>query len=410
MKKIFYPEWINSIPSNDGVLEETQKLAREELKQNGIPKKSSEEWRLTNSALVKEFFNLPLNSNNTKLKLNRIDNLRRSLVKLKFDNDSIFEANLCNGIEKLSEEEIKLYLSENSIRRKDFYDFNKSINEASNNRLIGFKINSKEIKSLEIDIKAEVSELVPTRVIIIVEEGLKIDILEIIEGSRAASHSHLIEIYIKDFSTVNHAIVSIGKDSAKLMASILVNQEKQSNYSLTCIQKGWAFSRLEQKIIQLNGNAKTNIQGLQIANNQQELATHSRVKFNGPNGYLKQIQKSILDDESHSIFNGMIEVPKIAQRTEASQLSKNLLLSSKAKVDTSPQLKIIADDVKCNHGATISQLSNEELFYLQSRGINIKKANQLLINAFCNEILDNLSIQESAWSLLPKALENIKSQ
>ncbi len=410
MKKIFYPEWINSIPSNDGVLEETQKLAREELKQNGIPKKSSEEWRLTNSAFIKEFFNLPLNSNNTKLKLNRIDNLRRSLVKLEFNNDSIFEANLCNGIEKLSEEEIKLCLSENSIRRKDFYDFNKTINEASNNRLIGFKINSKEIKSLEIDIKAEVSELVPTRVIIIVEEGLEVDILEIIEGSRGASHSHLIEIYIKDFSTVNHAIVSIGKDSAKLMASILVNQEKQSNYSLTCIQKGWTFSRLEQKVIQLNGNAKTNIQGLQIANNQQELATHSRVRFNGPNGYLKQIQKSILDDESHSIFNGMIEVPKIAQRTEASQLSKNLLLSSKAKVDTSPQLKIIADDVKCNHGATISQLSNEELFYLQSRGINIKKANQLLINAFCNEILDNLPIQESTWSLLSKALENIKSQ
>ena len=106
----------------------------------------------------------------------------------------------------------------------------------------------------------------------------------------------------------------------------------------------------------------------------------------------------------------MIEVPKIAQKTEASQLSKNLLLSSKAKVDTSPQLKIIADDVKCNHGATISQLSNEELFYLQSRGINTKKAYQLLINAFCNEIGDNLPIDESACSLLPKALENIKSQ
>jgi len=166
------------------------------------------------------------------------------------------------------------------------------------------------------------------------------------------------------------------------------------------------MSRFEKEIVQLYGNAKTTLQGLQIAKQKQELATHSLVKFNGPNGYLEQIQKSILDDESHSIFQGMIEVPKIAQKTEASQLSKNLLLSSKAKVDTSPQLKIIADDVKCNHGATISQLSNEEIFYLQSRGINTKQANELLINAFCNDIIKNIPIEVNQ-SACQTHLENL---
>ena len=90
------------------------------------------------------------------------------------------------------------------------------------------------------------------------------------------------------------------------------------------------------------------------------------MKFNGPNGFLNQINKSLADDKSHAVFEGAIIVPKIAQKTDASQLSRNLLLSKYAKIDTKPQLKIIADDVKCKHGATISQLNEEELFYMRS--------------------------------------------
>ena len=393
MKEICYPTWIDSIPVNSGLFSQTQILAREQLKTNGIPKKSFEAWRLTNSALLTEFIKHPLCSNNQKLKLNNIADSRKSSVKLSFNSEGRFEANIGKGIEKLNEKEINLYLSENSTSRNNNYDFNKTINEASNNQLIGFRVKGKEKKSLEIDIQASLNELIPTRLIIIVEEGSNIDILQIIEGSKSVSHSHIIEIHVGDSATVKHGIVSIGKDSSKLLASIFVKQKKHSSYSLSCIQKGWSMSRFEKEIVQLYGNAKTTLQGLQIAKQKQELATHSLVKFNGPNGYLEQIQKSILDDESHSIFQGMIEVPKIAQKTEASQLSKNLLLSSKAKVDTSPQLKIIADDVKCNHGATISQLSNEEIFYLQSRGINTKQANELLINAFCNDIINNVPIE-----------------
>ena len=393
MKEICYPRWIDSIPVNSGLFSQTQILAREQLKTNGIPKKSFEEWRLTNSALLTEFMKHPLCSNNQTLRLNNIADSRKSSVKLSFNGEGRFEANIGKGIEKLNEKEINLYLSENSTSRNNNYDFNKTINEASNNQLIGFRVKGKEKKSLEIDIQASLNELIPTRLIIIVEEGSNIDILQIIEGSKSVSHSHIIEIHVGDSATVKHGIVSIGKDSSKLLASIVVKQKKHSSYSLSCIQKGWSMSRFEKEIVQLSGNAKTTIQGLQIAKQKQQLATHSLVKFNGPNGYLEQIQKSILDDESHSIFQGMIEVPKIAQKTEASQLSKNLLLSSKAKVDTSPQLKIIADDVKCNHGATISQLSNEEVFYLQSRGINTKQANELLINAFCNDIIKNIPIE-----------------
>ncbi len=406
MTEICYPKWIDSIPVSSGLLRQNQILAREQLKKNGIPKKSCEEWRLTNSELLKEFFKHPLYSKNQKLQLKGIADSRTSSVKLSFNSEGRFEANIGNGIEKLNEKEMNLYLSENSTSRNNNYDFNKTINEASNNQLIGFRVKGNEKKSLEIAIQASLSKLIPTRIILIIEEGSNIDILQIIEGSKSVSHSHIIEIYVGDNAIVKHGIISIGKDSSKLLASIFVKQKKHSVYSLSCIQKGWAMSRFEQEIVQLYGNAKTTLQGLQIAKQKQELATHSLVKFNGPCGYLEQIQKAILDDESHSIFQGMIEVPKIAQKTEASQLSKNLLLSSKAKVDTSPQLKIIADDVKCNHGATISQLSNEEIFYLQSRGINTKQANELLINAFCNDIIKNIPIEVNE-SVCQAHLENL---
>ena len=393
MKQICYPKWIDSTPVKSGLFKQTQIDARQKLKENGIPKKTFEAWRLTNSTLLAEFFSLPLNSNQEKLKLKKISDLKANSVKLIFKDERSFIANLSNDIEELDEKEIKSHLSNNSNSKNNNYDFNKTINEASNHQLIGLRVKGKVKKSLEISIQASLDELIPTRIIIIVEDGSSIDILQIIEGSRSVSLSHIIEIYVGDSATVTHGIISIGKDSSKLLASVSVKQKKRSSYSLSSIQKGWSLSRVEQEIVQLFGNAKTSLQGLQIAKQRQELGTHSIVRFEGPNGYLEQVQKSILDDESHVIFQGMIEVPKIAQKTEASQLSKNLILSTKAKVDTSPQLKIIADDVKCNHGATISQLSTEEIFYLQSRGINTKQANKLLINAFCNEIINSIPIE-----------------
>ena len=144
---------------------------------------------------------------------------------------------------------------------------------------------------------------------------------------------------------------------------------------------------------------------MQISRNKEELATHSYVRFNGPGGKLEQLQKAIALNHSHSIFNGIIEVPKSAQQTSASQLSKNLLLSSKAEVHSKPELRIIADDVCCTHGATISQLEEDELFYLKSRGLTENDASSLIINGYAQEIIKGLPLEPSRWSKLNKFLE-----
>ena len=107
---------------------------------------------------------------------------------------------------------------------------------------------------------------------------------------------------------------------------------------------------------------------------------------------VEQAHKAIVDGKAHSVFNGRMAVAQKAQHTSASQLNRNLLLSDQARVDTKPQLEIVADNVKCAHGATVSQLQSDEIFYLQSRGISASQAQRLLIYAFAMEILDRIPL------------------
>ena len=120
--------------------------------------------------------------------------------------------------------------------------------------------------------------------------------------------------------------------------------------------------------------------------------THSAIALNHPHGTTHQLHKSIVDDKAHAVFNGKVFVPKAAQMTDAAQLNRNLLLSPKARVDTKPQLEITADNVKCSHGATVSQLDEEEVFYLQSRGLDKETSRNLLVDAFAFETIDRIPV------------------
>jgi Fe-S cluster assembly protein SufD len=99
-----------------------------------------------------------------------------------------------------------------------------------------------------------------------------------------------------------------------------------------------------------------------------------------------------VDGQARAVFNGKVFVPKLAQLTDAGQLNRNLLLSPKARVDTKPQLEITADNVKCSHGATVGQIDPDEIFYLQSRGLDQASARQLLVYAFAIEIIDQIPV------------------
>ncbi|GHV34183.1 hypothetical protein FACS1894178_1200 [Bacteroidia bacterium] len=139
-------------------------------------------------------------------------------------------------------------------------------------------------------------------------------------------------------------------------------------------------------------NAETSVKGLYLLDKTQKFKNNVQLNHNVSNCKSKQLFKGILDDSAESEFNGHILVARNAQKTEAYQSNKNLLLSDKAKIKTQPFLEIYADDVKCSHGASTGQLDKEAIFYMRQRGISEKNAVSLLMFAFANEITSDIEI------------------
>jgi Fe-S cluster assembly protein SufD len=135
------------------------------------------------------------------------------------------------------------------------------------------------------------------------------------------------------------------------------------------------------------------LNGLYLGRQQQVVDHHTAIFHNKPNCNSHEFYHGILDDKSQGVFNGKIFVRPEAQKTDAKQTNRNLLLSNDATIDTKPQLEIFADDVRCTHGATIGQLDQESIFYLRARGIGLETARKMLLHAFANEIVHRISIE-----------------
>jgi len=308
--------------------------------------------------------------------------------------------NLPKGLDILTPNEIKKYINQSIDNLKHQNDWALELNNKTNSDVFGIRVKTNNEVSLEIVIPEKINKLKASRFLFIVEESSNLNLLEVITGETCSAHSNISEMIIKENAIVNHGMIAISKGKSSLLAKRSVSQEVNSSYSFSFINQGWNLSRIEPEIVQVKGQADTDLRGLHIAQANQQLSTFSIIKFNGPNGNLNQLQKSMIEDNAHSIFNGIIEVPQVAQRTNAAQLSKNLLLTEKGQVDTKPELRIIADDVKCTHGATISELEEEEIFYLQSRGINSNEATKLIIKGYAKDILNQFPLSIQRWSHL----------
>jgi Fe-S cluster assembly protein SufD len=137
-------------------------------------------------------------------------------------------------------------------------------------------------------------------------------------------------------------------------------------------------------------HCEAHLYGLYFPKGQSHMDNHTVVDNVKPNCFSNELYKGIIDDTATGVFNGKIFVRQQAQKTNAYQSNKNILLSDTASVNTKPQLEIFADDVKCSHGCTVGQLDEEALFYLRSRGVSEKNARSLLLHAFADDILQTI--------------------
>ena len=221
----------------------------------------------------------------------------------------------------------------------------------------------------------------------VIEEYLDLSSLD-----RAYFNNAVTEIWLGDTAKLNHTRIQNQDTTTIHIGKTAVSQSQHSCYTGNSIDLGAKLSRHNWEIFQIGAQTETYLNGLAMVNGEQESDTHSVIALTKPHGITNQLHKCIVDDRAHAIFNGKVFVPQAAQQTNAGQLNRNLLLSSTARIDTKPQLEITADNVKCSHGATVSQLEDDEIFYLQSRGLDVETAKILLINAFAVEIIDRIPV------------------
>ena len=197
--------------------------------------------------------------------------------------------------------------------------------------------------------------------------------LEIINLSKS-SNLEIIKIYDDEINSYNLSLtLSIVKEKANFRSFALI--------------KGSAFTRLEMHTLLEGENSKVDINGIYLSSGNQHHDLTSCVYHNVPNCKSSQIVKGVLGDVSTAVFQGKVRVEKLAQKTEAKQMSRAIMLSDKAISNSKPELEIYADDVICGHGATVGELDEDQIFYLSSRGISQKKAKVILIDAFLNEMI-----------------------
>ncbi len=236
------------------------------------------------------------------------------------------------------------------------------------------------------------SLLVQPRCLVIAESGSAVTLLEEFHGIGPSFTNSVSEVWVQDNAEVTHLRLQQEDSAAVHIGKTAVSQARDSRYRNTAINLGGDISRHHLEIYQTGPQTETELQCLTAIRDKQIADTHSLVALSHPHGTANQLQKNIIDDRAHGVFNGQVYVPQQAQLTNASQLNRNLLLSPKARVDTKPELDIVADNVKCAHGATVSQLAPDEVFYLQSRGINRDQAQRLLIYAFAMEIIEPIPV------------------
>jgi Fe-S cluster assembly protein SufD len=233
------------------------------------------------------------------------------------------------------------------------------------------------------------------RNLIIIGEASQCSIIENYQSADedAQIFSNIVtEISAGKNAVVDHYKFQLENRKSNQVNLTQINQAAGSLCNNVTITTGGALVRNDLNYKLDGKNCESHLYGLYISDETQHIDNHTFVDHAQPNCFSNEFYKGIMSDNSHAVFNGKIIVRPDAQKTNAYQSNRNVLLSDEAHINTKPQLEIFADDVKCSHGATTGQLNEEAIFYLRSRGIGVAEAKAMLTYAFADEVLNNIKI------------------
>ena len=323
-----------------------------------------------------------LNHDEKKYIINVLDG---KISNIKKDNTVDLEISNIESSNKFIEEK---FLNYQNIFTND-YIFN--LNSLMLNS--GYEININNNKAVSIFINNNISDKNITifqKNIISCSKNSKVLIFEEFLNDKPSNNNIANFIEIEENSDITHLIFQKNTEKANIQSTSYINCKKNSKYKQLILNLSKSSIRNHHYVNLIGEYASTNLDGIFFGSKNQYIDNKTQVNHNFPNCISSQRYKGILTDQAKASYLSKTFVDKIAQKTEAYQLSKGILLSDHSSFHSKPELRIFADDVKCSHGSTIGPIDRDLLFYLRSRGLSKKTSTSLLIKSFFHDIISNI--------------------
>lgn len=402
-------EFINSSSFIDADVKVSKLKALEKFKQLGFPTKKNDDWKYTNLLpLFSPTFAIGLKKENLSKDFLENLNLENSLKAI-FVNGQLDEELSSNELSFVPQENLKDNLiSDDALEYLNYAYFEKAYSiEFSDKTVI-----KNPIEFIHVTTENAFGSILSPRIKVKVGNNSELTFLETHlhqgpDSQKKILTNGLTEFEIGNNSNVEHVQSQLQGPSAIHFHKLKASVQRDSSFSSFSFYLGAKTSRNNIHVDLNEQGAKAEVHGLFALTGEQHSDSFTIINHHSAHTESSQLFKGIMDEKSHGIFTGKIFVEKDSQQINSNQLSKNLLLSKKAQIHTRPILEIYADDVKCAHGATIGQLSEDEVFYLQSRGLPKATAQKLLCKAFGVEALDKIksnSVKNHLMDILIKKL------
>ncbi len=375
----------------------------------GFPTTREEDWRFTNAApIAQTSFQLP-HDGHTKLRVRELQPFRLSglACQLVFVNgyfepelsrlpslpDGVTVTSLAHAIAR-NPSAVEQHLGRYADYRRDaFCALNTAfINDGAYLHIRRGTVAQQPIYLLYVSTASDTPTVCHPRNLIVADENSQATIVEdYISLAGGIGFSNVVtELVAGEQTVLAHYMIEREDKRAFNVSTLRMQQGRSASVASHSVLLGGALVRNNVHPVLAGEGGECLINGLFIGDGHQHMDNYMLVEHASPHCGSRQFYNGILDGASRGVFHGRIIVHKDAQKTDAKQTNRNLLLSNEAQVDTKPQLEIYADDVKCTHGATIGQVQEEALFYLRSRGLDQESARRLLIFAFAREFMERM--------------------
>jgi Fe-S cluster assembly protein SufD len=384
--------------------------AMESFHKQGIPTRKHEEYKYTRvDLMLKGEFNFSTNKNGSDEQIEHLKFLKEAYVVV-IENGVFVEGlsnlqqlpeglTICSLVDaEKSNSPVfeKHYGQYADIKADPFIALNTAMTKdgvfihIAKNAII-----EKPIHVIHVSTSSE-NTIIHPRNLIVIDENAQAKIIESFEtvASTAKTVSNaLTEIVVDKHAIVDHYQIQDKKELGYLVNTTQVIQQRQSVFSTHTFTLSGSLVRNNLTLVLDDEHIESHLNGLYLTDGNQVVDNHTVVDHRKPNCNSNELYKGIIEGKSTATFNGKIFVRKDAQKTNAFQSNKNILLSQAGTINTKPQLEIYADDVKCSHGSTTGKLDEAKIFYLRARGISIANAKKLLMHAFASEVVNTIKIE-----------------